>query len=243
MILNCIAIDDEPLALNLVCNFIEQTPFLQLVGRYSNAIEALKEIHTQETDLVFLDIQMSDLNGMELAKLLNQGTMSHKPKVIFTTAYNHFALEGYKVDALDYLLKPFNYEEFLRAANKGRQYTELVAGSQTPIAEEEEYLFLKVEMHWVKVAFRDILFIESLKDYVNVHLLSESRPILSLGTLKALEEKLPSKRFLRVHRSFIVSLDQITSITKTSLQVGNTTIAVGEQYRDAFKQFINRWIL
>lgn len=243
MILNCIAIDDEPLALNLVCNFIEQTPFLQLVGRYSNAIEALKEIHTQETDLVFLDIQMSDLNGMELAKLLNQGTMSHKPKVIFTTAYNHFALEGYKVDALDYLLKPFNYEEFLRAANKGRQYTELMAGSQVSIAEEEEFLFLKVEMHWVKVAFRDILFIESLKDYVNVHLLSESRPILSLGTLKALEEKLPSKRFLRVHRSFIVSLDQITSITKTSLQVGNTTIAVGEQYRDAFKQFINRWIL
>jgi DNA-binding LytR/AlgR family response regulator len=186
---------------------------------------------------------MSDLNGMELAKLLNQSTMSHKPKIIFTTAYNHFALEGYKVDALDYLLKPFNYEEFLRAADKGRQYTELIAGIQAPVAEEEEYLFLKVEMHWVKVAFRDILFIESLKDYVNVHLLSESRPILSLGTLKALEEKLPPKHFLRVHRSFIVSLDQITSITKTSLQVGNTTIAVGEQYKDAFKQFINRWIV
>ena len=123
MTLNCIAVDDEPLALGLVSKFIEQTPFLNLVGKYASAVDALKAIHTQKVDLIFLDIQMPDLNGIELARVRNKGT--DKPRIIFTTAYNQFALEGYKVDALDYLLKPFNYEEFLRAATKAFAYYEL----------------------------------------------------------------------------------------------------------------------
>jgi two-component system response regulator LytT len=124
MTLNCIAVDDEPLALGLVCKFIEQTPFLNLVGRYSGAVDALKAIHQHKLDLIFLDIQMPDLNGIELARVLGKG--ADVPRVVFTTAYNQFALEGYKVDALDYLLKPFNYEEFLRAAQKALNYHELV---------------------------------------------------------------------------------------------------------------------
>src|ERR1700712_1224820 len=126
MILNCIAVDDEPLALGLVCAFIEQTPFLNLIGRFSSAVEALKVIHSQKIDVIYLDIQMPDLNGIELARVLDHSNNSNKPRIVFTTAYNQFALEGYRVDALDYLLKPFNYEEFLRSAHKAMAYYELV---------------------------------------------------------------------------------------------------------------------
>lgn len=243
MILNCIAVDDEPLALQLICRFIEQTPFLHLAGSYSSAIEALKGIDMLTPDLIFLDIQMPELNGMELAKLLNR-QQPHTPKVIFTTAYNHFALDSYKVDALDYLLKPFNYEEFLRAAGKARHYATLLTENTAtaPATIEEEYLFLKVEQHWIKVAFADIIYIESLKDYVKVHLQNEARPVLSLSTLKALEEKLPARQFMRVHRSFIVSLDKITSVTKTALHIADTTIQIGDQYKEDFKKFMSRWM-
>ncbi len=248
MTLNCIAVDDEPLALGLVCKFIEQTPFLNLVGRYSGAVDALKAIHQQKLDLIFLDIQMPDLNGIELARVLGKGV--DVPRVVFTTAYNQFALEGYKVDALDYLLKPFNYEEFLRAAQKALNYHELVNRPTTAapiptIAEEradEDYLFLKVEYQLVRIALDDILYIEGLKDYVKVHLKGVEKAILSLTSLKALEEKLPAKRFMRVHRSFIISLDKVTSMTKNSVQIGKMMIAVGDQYKEAFSQFVGKWI-
>jgi len=247
MTINCIAVDDEPLALGLVCKFIEQTPFLNLAGRFPSALEALKAIHTQKIDLLFLDIQMPDLNGIELARVLGKGPET--PRVIFTTAYNQFALEGYKVDALDYLLKPFNYEEFLRAAQKAYNYAGLLnktATAPAAIAEPEhaddEYLFLKVEYQLVRIALDDILYIEGLKDYVKVHLKGVDKAVLSLTSLKALEEKLPSKRFMRVHRSFIVALDKITSMTKNSLQIGKMMIAVGDQYKEAFGQFVGKWI-
>jgi two-component system response regulator LytT len=248
MILNCIAVDDEPLALGLVCKFIEQTPFLNLVGRYSGAVQALKAIHTQKIDLIFLDIQMPDLNGIELARVLDKG--ADKPRIIFTTAYNQFALEGYKVDALDYLLKPFNYEEFLRAAQKALNYHELInkptpavaASANTIEHADDNYLFLKVEYQLVRIALDDIMYIEGLKDYVKVHLKGIEKAVLSLTSLKALEEKLPSKRFMRVHRSFIVSLDKVTSMTKNSLQIGKINIAVGDQYKEAFGHFLGRWV-
>ncbi|WP_426671132.1 LytR/AlgR family response regulator transcription factor [Mucilaginibacter sp. McL0603] len=248
MTLNCIAVDDEPLALGLVCKFIEQTPFLNLVGRYSGAVDALKAIHNEKIDLIFLDIQMPDLNGIELARVLDKGV--DKPRIIFTTAYNQFALEGYKVDALDYLLKPFNYEEFLRAAQKALTYHELInkpaastaaSASNTEHA-DDNYLFLKVEYQLVRIALDDILYIEGLKDYVKVHLKGVEKAVLSLTSLKALEEKLPSKRFMRVHRSFIVSLDKVTSMTKNSLQIGKMNIAVGDQYKEAFGHFLGRWV-
>jgi len=247
MTLNCIAVDDEPLALGLVSKFIEQTPFLNLVGKYSGAVDALKAIHTQKIDLIFLDIQMPDLNGIELARVLDKG--ADKPRIIFTTAYNQFALEGYKVDALDYLLKPFNYEEFLRAAQKALNYAELLnkPAAQTVVINETEhaddkYLFLKVEYQLVRIALDDIMYIEGLKDYVKVHLKNVEKAVLSLTSLKALEEKLPAKRFMRIHRSFIVALDKITSMTKNSVQIGKMMIAVGDQYKEAFSHFVGKWI-
>ncbi len=244
MILQCIAVDDEPLALKQVCAFIEQTPFLKLINSCGSAVEALKAIHEQSIDLIFLDIQMPDLTGIELARVLDRGPKANRPRVIFTTAFNQFALEGYKVDALDYLLKPFNYEEFLRAAHKAKAYAELVKNSGTPALKEEveeEYLFLKVEYQLVRIAFRDILYIEGLKDYVKVHLESNSKPTLSLTSLKALEEKLPARRFMRIHRSFIVNLDKIQAITRNSVQIGENVISVSDNYKEAFSKFVSRW--
>jgi two-component system response regulator LytT len=247
MIINCIAVDDEPLALGLVCAFIEQTPFLKLVGRYSNAVEALVGLQDQKVDLIFLDIQMPNLNGMELARVLDSRG-GNKPRIIFTTAYNQFAIEGYRVDALDYLLKPFNYEEFLHASNKALGYFELVNRSINPAtavaaepAEEEEYLFLKIEYQLVRIALNEILYIEGLKDYVKIYLQDKEKPLLSLTSLKALEEKLPSKRFMRVHRSFIVSLNKINSITRNALQIGKVNITVGDQYKETFGVFLSKW--
>lgn len=247
MTLNCIAVDDEPLALGLVSKFIEQTPFLNLVGKFAGAVDALKAIHTEKIDLIFLDIQMPDLNGIELARLQNKG--ADKPRIIFTTAYNQFALEGYKVDALDYLLKPFNYEEFLHAAQKALHYAEFLHQHTTPTRvlnepqpSDENYFFLKVEHQLVRIALDDVLYIEGLKDFVKVHLQNSDKAILSLTSLKALEEKLPSKRFIRVHRSFIISLDKITSMTKKSVHIGKKQISIGDQYKDAFAGFIGKWI-
>ncbi|QHT72061.1 response regulator transcription factor [Rhodocytophaga rosea] len=247
MTLSCIAVDDEPLALGLVCAFIEQTPFLKLAGRYSSAIEALRGLHEQAVDLIFLDIQMPDLNGIELARVLDRSGANTGPRIIFTTAFNQYAIEGYKVDALDYLLKPFGYDEFLRAANKARSYAERFQQPTIPLAlpakeePEEEYLFLKVEYQLVRVAFKDILYIEGLKDYVKVYVQGNKNPILTLTSLKALEEKLPARRFMRIHRSFIVSLEQVKAITKNSVQIGDITITVSDQYKDAFSQFLSRW--
>lgn len=256
MTVNCIAVDDEPLALGMVCAFIEQTPFLNLVGRYSSAVEALGALQDNKIDLIFLDIQMPNLNGIELARVLD-GRGANKPRIIFTTAYNQFALEGYRVDALDYLLKPFNYEEFLHAANKALAYVDLVNRSKAemvavavtpiaaPIAEErieDDYLFVKVEYQLVRIALSDILYLESLKDYVKIYLKNTEKALLTLSTLKALEEKLPAKRFMRVHRSYIVSLDKINSITRNAMQIGKINITVGDQYKDEFSKFLSRWV-
>jgi DNA-binding LytR/AlgR family response regulator len=245
MTLNCIAVDDEPLALGMICAFIEQTPFLKLVGRYSSAIEALRGLHEQLVDLVFLDIQMPDLSGIELARVLDKGEYGLGPRIIFTTAFSQYALEGYKVDALDYLVKPFNYVDFLKAAGKAKAYAELMHKTAPALpasapAPEEEYLFLKVEYQLVRIAFSDILYIEGLKDYVKVHLESSAKPILSLTSLKALEEKLPVRKFMRIHRSFIVALDRITAVARNKVQIGNAYIAISDQYKETFTQFLNR---
>jgi len=253
MTINCIAVDDEPLALGFVSKFIQQTPFLNLVGSYPSAVHALKAIHTQKVHLIYLDIQMPDLNGIELARVTGKG--ADAPRIIFTTAYDQFALESYKVDALDYLLKPFNYEEFLRTATKAYAYFELVnrgiaapaappavtTAAAAPASADDNYLFLKVEYQLVRIALDDILYIEGFKDYVKVHLASSDKALLSLTSLKALEEKLPARAFMRVHRSFIVALNKITTMTRNSLHIGKTTITVGEQYKDAYNAFMGKW--
>lgn len=247
MTLNCIAVDDEPLALGLVCAFIEQTPFLHLAGSFSSGVKALEMIHDQQIDLIFLDIQMPDLTGLQLARILDRQPGSAGPRVIFTTAFNNFALEGYKVDALDYLLKPFNYEEFLIAANKAMAYAELLKPAQEQAVfiqpvEEEEFIFLKVEYQLVRVAIRDIVYIEGLKDYAKVYLESNPKPILTLITLKAMEQKLSPKLFMRVHRSYIVALDKVHSVTKNSLNLGHLNITVGDQYKEGFNAYLSKWM-
>ncbi|WP_353723201.1 LytTR family DNA-binding domain-containing protein [Dyadobacter sp. 676] len=243
MTLECIAVDDEPLALGLVCAFIEKTPFLNLAGRYSNAVEALQVINTRPVDVIFLDIQMPDLTGIELARVLEKAG-NKAPRIIFTTAFNQYALDGFRVDAIDYLLKPFNYEEFLRAASKAQAYVELVqkASSVGSTEPKDEYLFLKVEYQLVRIAYDDILYTEGLKDYVKVHLKSDPKPVLSLTSLKALEEKLPASKFMRVHRSFIVNLDKISAVTRNTIQIGAISIPVSDQYKDAFNQFLSKWM-
>lgn len=249
MTLNCIAVDDEPLALKLVERFIEQTPFLRMAASYGSAVAALRGLQqqTEPIDLIFLDIQMPDLNGLELAKLLGRGPGAG-PRVVFTTAFNQYALDGYKVDALDYLLKPFSYDDFLRVANKAKSYAELTqqpapaAPAVVATAEPaEDYLYLKVEYQLVRVPFNDILYVEGLKDYVKVYRRSETKPLLSLTSLKALEEKLPARQFMRIHRSYIVGLGHIAAIGRGTVHIGTETIPVSDSYRDAFDQFVSRW--
>ncbi|MFC5192105.1 LytR/AlgR family response regulator transcription factor [Algoriphagus aquatilis] len=247
MKIKCVAIDDEPLALELLTKFIQQTAFLELVGKFSNAIEALGFINQNEVQLVFMDIQMPDLSGMELARILDGKKNSDKTRIIFCTAYHQFAIEGYKVDALDYLLKPYSYEDFLNAATKAYQYFDRILNQESakPVLEsstQPEYIFLKVEYQLVKVMLRDITHVEAYKDYVKVHLKSKPNPLLSLTSMKNMEELLPSDKFMRVHRSFIVALDHIDSVSKNVIQIGNHQIAVGDNYKDPFLEFLSRWI-
>lgn len=246
MKISCIAIDDEPLALDLLGKYIQQTTFLELEGKFSNAIEALGYINQHEVNLIFMDIQMPDLSGMELARIVDGKKTSTHTRIIFCTAYHQFALEGYKVEALDYLLKPYSYEDFLAAATKAYQYFGRIiketqpstSTSQPPVV---DYIFLKVEYQLVKVVLKDITHIEAYKDYVKVHLKSKNHPLLSLTSMKNMEELLPKDRFMRVHRSFIVSLDHIDSISKNMIQIGNQQITVGDLYKDQFTEFVSRW--
>ena len=251
MIINCIAVDDEPIALNLIASYIAQTPFLKLAAKCLSAVEALKVIHTEpDIQLIFLDIRMADLSGMELAKILEASVRRKTLRVIFTTAYDQYALESYQVDALDYLLKPFSFVDFSRAAAKALDYFEgLEHGGGNVVMPvnkvdlpQKDYIYLKVEYQVVKIDLNDILYIEGLKDYVKVYLADEPKPLLSLSSLKTLEEKLPADRFLRLHRSFIVSLNQIRAVTKNAVQIRETTIYVSEQYKEIFLKFQSKWI-
>ncbi len=239
----CFAVDDEPLALGLVCAFIEQTPFLRLAGRYASAVAALSALHEQpEVRLLFLDIKMPDLSGIELARVL----LGSGQRVIFTTAFNHYALEGFRVDALDYLLKPFNYEEFLRAALKARAYFGAGAGlapvtpAPAPVP-PQDHIYLKVEYQLVRVMLANILYVEGLKDYVKVHLASAARPLLSLTSLRGISEKLPADKFMRIHRSYIVGLDHVAAVGRGTVQVRQQTLPVSDGYREAVDQFFSRW--
>jgi len=241
MTLNCIAVDDEPPALDLICRFINQTPFLTLTDSFSNAIESLRFINENNVDLIFLDIQMPDLSGIELARILSGRNMSNSPSIVFTTAFDQFALEGYKLDVVDYLLKPFGYEEFLRGATKALNLAKLKSNQAEASSKDEDYIYLKVEFQTVKIACSQITYIEGLKDYAKIHILNEDKSILSLITLKALEEKLPKGKFMRIHKSFIVSLEKITSVTRNSIYIGDTMFGVSEQYKEEFARFLHNW--
>ncbi|HWV74692.1 MAG TPA: LytTR family DNA-binding domain-containing protein [Pseudosphingobacterium sp.] len=243
MTLNCIAVDDEPLALGLITNFIEKTPFLNLVGSYGSAVEALAALDKLAVQLIFLDIYMPELTGIEFSKLLAQSNRKNKCRIIFTTAFNQFAIEGYQVDALYYLLKPFNYNEFLQAANKGKSYFESleVPTSNQDKNDKDRYLFVKSDYKLVRIDLDEIAYIESIKDYVKVHLYKKEQAIISLTTLKSIEERLPETHFLRIHRSFIVAINKIDALGRNSVHIEQVEIPVGDLYKESFKKLLDQW--
>lgn len=235
MKLKTIAIDDEPLALRLVSDYVSKTPFLELVAALDNPLDAIEFLSQQPVDLVFVDIQMPDLTGIEFVRSLETA-----PKIIFTTAYEKYALEGFKLNAIDYLLKPFSYEEFLKAAQKARKQAELEAAIPQSIEANNQFLFLKSEYKIRRINFNDILYIEGLKDYIKVYTVGEDKPILSLNSIKSLEQKLPEDKFMRVHRSFIINLERIEVIERSRIVFGKTYIPISDQYKDKFQEFLDK---
>lgn len=231
MTLNCAIVDDEPLALNLLESYVNKTPFLTLAGKYSSAVQAMKELPGKQIDLLFLDIQMPELNGLEFSKMVNSHT-----RIVFTTAFGQYAIDGYKVNALDYLLKPISYADFLQAANKAVQWFELL---QQP-KEEIDSIFVKSEYKLVQIELKNILYVEGLKDYIKIYEEGNSKPILSLMSMKAMEEMLPASRFMRVHRSYIVQKDKIRIIDRGRIVFGKNYIPVSDSYKQTFQEFLDK---
>jgi DNA-binding LytR/AlgR family response regulator len=233
--ISVIALDDEPLALQLVTGYIEKTPGLKLLGQFDNPLDAAEFLADNRVDLIFIDIQMPDLSGIEFTRLIEKG-----PKVIFTTAFEKYALEGYKLEIVDYLLKPFSYEEFLTAVHKVQNLLRLEQKMPARVDVNNEFLFLKSEYKIKRINFNDILYIEGLKDYVKVFIQNSLRPVLSLTSLKLLESKLPENKFMRVHRSFIVNLEKIDTIERSRIVFGKEYIPVSDQYKDRFQEYLDK---
>ena len=233
--LRCLAIDDEPLALELLEDNIRQVPYLRLEGKCSNALEALKFLQEQTVDLIFLDIQMPGLTGLQFIQ-----SLTNRPMIILVTAYEKFALEGFNLDVVDYLVKPVALDRFIKACNKAWELHNLRSKKAEGSAVEPEYLFVNVEYSLLKIEFADILWIEGLKDYIRVHLKSNSKPVITRMSMKSIEEELPSSKFIRVHKSFIVSVSAITSVRKNSIFIGSEEIPVGDNYKEAVNTLINK---
>ena len=213
MMLRCAIVDDEPLALSLLESYVSKTPFLQLAGKYSSAVQAMKELPGEEVDLLFLDIQMPELNGLEFSKMVDPHT-----RIVFTTAFGQYAIDGYRVNALDYLLKPISYVDFLQAANKALQWFELV---QKP--EEIDSIFVKSDYKLVQVDLKKIMYIEGLKDYIKIYTEDDAKP----------------SRFIRVHRSFIVQKDKIRVIDRGRIVFDKTYIPISDSYKQVFQTFLD----
>ena len=231
--IRCCVIDDEPLAAQLIAAYIEKTPFMELVGVYASAQDAIKPILDENIDVVFLDINMPQLNGIEFAKIVPS-----RSRVIFTTAYDNYAIQGFKVNALDYLMKPISYEEFVGAANKALQWAELSRQASAQ-ADNREYIIVKSEYKLIQIAVNDILYIEGLKDYVKIYLEKEQKCIMTLMSMKVLERHLPMSKFLRVHRSYIVNTSKIKVVERNRIVFGNQYIPVSESYKLAFADYIS----
>lgn len=228
MTLNCLAIDDEPLALELLEDNISKVPFLKLIASCSNPIEAMKVLQNETIDLIFLDIQMPGLTGLQFIK-----TITAKPMFILITAYEKYALEGFELDVIDYLVKPVSLERFIKACNKAKELHQLKTKKQTNEEEVPSYFFIHADYSLIKVVFADVIWIEGLKDYLKIHLNSTSKPLVARMTMKAIEEQLPSAIFLRIQKSFIVSKNYITSVRKNSVFIHDIEIPVGDNYKDA----------
>lgn len=229
-----IVVDDEPLARELMGGYVRQTPFLSLEGLYASAVEALDRLVRDPVDLLFLDIQMPQLDGLELSRMVDTRT-----RVVFTTAFEQYALEGFRVDALDYLLKPISYAEFLRAAGKAQRWFESVAATSPEPEPQARTIFVKTDYKMLQLRLEDILYIEGVKDYVRIFT-ADGGDVKTQMSMKSLEETLPSDRFIRVHRSFIVNLSKIRIIERNRIVFGKVYIPVSDSYKDRFMEAISR---
>lgn len=235
MTLNCAIIDDEPLAAELLSSYAKKTPFLNLTGTYNSAINGIKDLRENPVDLLFLDIQMPELSGIEFAKILPKDT-----KIIFTTAFDQYALEGYKVNAIDYLLKPISYENFLAAANKALEWFTTVKKQE--IYKQDRFMLVKSDYKLVKVALSDILYIEGLKDYVRIYL-ENGEKIMSLMNMKKLEDYLPRPEFMRTHRSYIVHMSKISVIDRFRIVFGDVYIPISDSYKEEIQSYFDKHTL
>lgn len=235
--IKCIAIDDEPLALKQMASYVEKTPFLELVESFEGALEAMEYLDNNSIDLMFVDINMPDLNGLEFVKSLKQ-----KPRVIFITAYSQYALEGFKVDAIDYLLKPIGYADFLKSANKAKEWFDIQTTEQPEIKSDREFLIIKSEHKLIRISLTDIKYIEGMREYVRFHLAGQ-KPIMSLMSMKKLEAILPREEFMRIHKSYIVNLNKITVIERQRIIFDNEVyIPISDQYKAKFQEYIDKYI-
>jgi len=236
MNITCVIVDDEPLAAGLLESYVKKTPFLKLIGSYNSTVTAMRDIRESSVDLVFLDIQMPELSGIEFAKILPSNT-----KVIFTTAFSQYAIDSYKVCALDYLLKPIAYEDFLVAANKALDWFTLQHRLDTMT--RDRYIYIKSDYKLVQVKFDDIMYVEGMKDYVKVFLENVEKPIISLMNLKKLEDYLPKNEFMRMHRSYIVNLGKVKLIDRSRIVFGNKYIPISENYKEEVREFFDNHTL
>ncbi len=232
----CIAVDDEPLALQQISAYIQKTPFLELAAECQSAVEAMDILNTTDVRLMFIDINMPDLSGLDFVK-----SLTVKPLVVFTTAYSEYAVEGFKVDATDYLLKPISYSNFLKAANKAKK---VLDGEKKRDAETvnvtPDHLFVKSEYKLIRIELADIKYIESSHEYVVIHLVAGA-PVKTMVSMKAIEEHLPGEQFMRVHRSFIVNLSKITVVERSRIIFdGKVYIPVSDQFKSAFQKYIDK---
>jgi len=238
MKIRCLAIDDEPLALKQISSYIEKTPFLEMVSLFQSAFDAKAFLANNEVDLMFVDINMPDINGMDFVK-----SLEIRPQIIFTTAYSEYAIEGFQVDAIDYILKPISYESFLKSVNKAKTWFELSQKQAEIIQTTPDYLFVKSEYKLRRILLSEIKYIESANEYIQIHMINDE-PVTTLIRLKTMEEQLPKNKFMRVHRSFIVNLDRVTEIERNRIIFDKKVhIPIGDQYKEHFQTFIDKTFL
>ena len=232
--IRCIAIDDEPLALRQIAGYIEKTPFLELAGVCESALKAMDLLNHTSADLLYVDINMPDLSGLDFVK-----TLKNPPMIVFVTAYSEYAVEGFNVNAIDYLLKPIGYNDFLRSANKAKKFFNAGKSEEKGLKTDKDTLFVKSGYKVVRISIDDILYIEGKREYVQIHLTS-GKSLMPLISLAYLEEQLPAEKFMRVHRSYIVNLLKISTIDHSKIVFdGKQPIPVSDQYKEQFQNYIN----
>lgn len=231
MTLNCLIIDDEPLAIELLKEYAKKIPVLNLIGTCEGALAATEHLNKGNIDLIFLDINMPDITGIQFLK-----SLKHKPAVIFVTAYQEYAVESYELDAIDYLLKPIPFDRFFAAVNKALEYLQAKKGKKET---GDDFFFVKTAHKILKIAYDDILYFEGLKDYTKIHLTSQKAPVVTLQSLKYFETRMPQNRFLRIHRSYIVAIRKIQTISRKTIHIGDLELPCSEHYKDQLTQMVD----